>query len=121
MHNASLLKEEILRLYREPVIGSGYGNMYGEENIKNLVKKYRSLNPTDMLLMMELLVAYSKSSELSASYVSVGVLHGLGMKNKVADAYEWAKTTADFKLFASHFDISKLLANHIIDAHPDTA
>ena len=114
MHNANILKEDVLRLYREPVIGGGYGNMYGEENIKNLVKKYRSLNPTDMPLMMELLVDFSKSNDLSASYVSVGVLHALGMKNKVDEAYEWAKTATDSKLIASHFDIGKALASHFI-------
>jgi len=34
-----LLEEEILRLYREPIIGASYINTFGEENIKNLVKE----------------------------------------------------------------------------------
>ena len=114
MHDANLLKEGVLRLYREPVIGAGYGNTYGEENIKNLVKKYRSLNPADMQVMMDLLVDYSKSSDLASSYVSVGVLHALGMSSKVDEAYEWAKTMEDSNTFKSHFDIGKSLADHFI-------
>ena len=114
MQNQNPLEEDVLRLYREPVIGGGYGNMYGEENIKNLVTKYRSLNSADMPLMAELLAGYSKSSDLSASYVSVGVLHALGMKNLVAEAYAWAKTVEDSQMFASHFDIGRALADHFI-------
>ncbi|OGW29294.1 MAG: hypothetical protein A3K09_02530 [Nitrospinae bacterium RIFCSPLOWO2_12_FULL_47_7] len=114
MQNTHLLTEEILRLYREPVIGGGYGNMYGEENIQNLVKKYRSLNPNDMQLMTELLVGYSKSNDLASSYVSVGALHALGMDSEVADAYEWAQNMEDANMFRRHFDIGKSIADHFI-------
>ena len=38
------LKEDVLHLYREPSIGATYTNTYGEENIRNLVGKYRSLS-----------------------------------------------------------------------------
>lgn len=88
--------------------------MYGEENIKNLVKKYRSLNPVDMQTMLELLVDYSKSNDLASSYVSVGVLHALGMNNRVDEAYEWAQTVDDSNMYISHFDIGKSLADHFI-------
>ncbi|SVC61551.1 uncharacterized protein METZ01_LOCUS314405, partial [marine metagenome] len=31
------LEEEILDLYRSPIIGASYNNTFGEENIKSLV------------------------------------------------------------------------------------
>jgi len=47
------LKKEILRLYTEPALGSSSLNSYGEENIKNLVNKYRELNEEEMRQMGE--------------------------------------------------------------------
>ena len=38
------MEEEILHLYQEPAIGASYTNTYGEENIRNLLDKYRSLD-----------------------------------------------------------------------------
>ncbi len=46
-----LLEEDILRLYREPIVGANYTNSYGEENLVNLVTKYRSLSPEEMEIM----------------------------------------------------------------------
>ena len=106
------LKESILQLYREPAIG--LVNTYGEVNIKNLVKKYRGLDAVSMQQMMELLVDFSKSEDLASSYISVGVLHALGMKGKVAEAYEWAKNKVDSEVFTCHFDIGVSLADHFI-------
>lgn len=114
MNDIDILKEGIQQLYREPIIGAGYGNTYGEENIKNLVKKYRGLKTDDAQTMMGLLVDFSKSSELAICYVSVGVLHALGMKEKVVDAYAWAETMEDSSLYTSHFDIGKSLADHFV-------
>lgn len=106
------LREEVHRLYYEPEIGSSYKNTYGEENIKNLVEKCRSLNGTDMQTMLEILGAFVKSTDLTTSYVSLGVLHALGMNQEVEDAYEWAQTLEEKELFLSHFDIGKTLADH---------
>ncbi|MBI5427331.1 MAG: hypothetical protein HZA02_03535 [Nitrospinae bacterium] len=109
---ADPLEEEVLRLYREPVIGAGYGNTYGEANIQNLVKKYRDLGEADMRRMTEMLTAFSRSGDLASSYVSVGALHALGKKDAVAAAYEWAKSQDDPAMFAHHFDIGKSIADH---------
>ena len=49
-----LLEEDILRLYREPIVGANYNNTYGEENLVNLVTKYRSLSPEEMKFMQAL-------------------------------------------------------------------
>lgn len=112
--NANSLEEEILRLYREPIIGANYGNTYGEENIQNLAKKYRSLGEAGRRAMTGLLVDYSKSSDLASSYVSVGVLHALGMRAEVEEAYEWAKSLEDPNMFTRHFDIGKSLADYFV-------
>ena len=49
------LEEEVLHLYQNPMIGASYTNTYGEENIRNLVGKYRSLNEPSMQEMLEML------------------------------------------------------------------
>ena len=108
------LKEEILHLYREPVIASGYGNTYGEENLVNLVSKYRTLDEDGMALMSDLLVDYSTSHDLTASYISVAVMHALNMHDQVDMAYAWARNQDDAQNISSHFDIGKSLADHFI-------
>ncbi len=108
------LEEEILELYREPVIGSGYGNTYGEQNLVALVEKYRKLNDEGMLFMSDLITAYSTSTDLAASYISVGVLHAIGMKDEVKKAYDWAMTQDEAASITSHFDIGKSLADYFI-------
>lgn len=109
------LKEEILRLYYEPALGSTTQNSYGEENIKNLVNKYRELNEDEMRQMGEMVAAFSTSGELMSSFVSVAVLHALGMKGSVDEAYEWAKNREDESAFTSHFDIGVSLADHFFN------
>ena len=47
------LKEEISSLYNEPIIGASYSNTYGEENIKNLVEKYKILEGSEVKTMRE--------------------------------------------------------------------
>ena len=86
------LDEEILHLYQEPVIGSGYSNMFGEENIVKLVEKYCSLNDAGQARMRDLVVGFSESMDLSSSFVSVAVLHALGMESAVQNAYRLAST-----------------------------
>ena len=108
------LEKEILHLYQEPVINSSYANTYGEENLVNLVNKYRSLAPEEMEFMKERVVAFSQSDDLASSYVSVGVLHALGMDEHVQNAYIWAGTREDGQMFSSHFDIGKSLADYFI-------
>lgn len=110
-----LLEEDILRLYREPIVGANYTNTYGEENLVNLVNKYRSLSPEDMEFMRELLAGYSQSPDLASSYVSVGVLHALGFGRQVEEAYAWAQSQENSGQIASHFDIGKSLAEHFIN------
>jgi hypothetical protein len=110
--HVEMLKESVLLLYREPAIGTV--NSFGEINIKNLVKKYQGLDADGMRLMMGLLVDFSKAEDLAASYISVGVMHALGMKGPVAEAYEWAKNKSDSEMFTSHFDIGISLADHFI-------
>jgi hypothetical protein len=109
-----LLEEDILRLYREPIVGANYNNTYGEENLVNLVNKYRSLSPEEMKFMQELVTGYSQSPDLASSYVSVGVLHALGFSQQVEAAYAWAQSQDNSGQFTSHFDIGKSLADHFI-------
>lgn len=109
-----LLEEDILRLYREPIVGANYTNTYGEENLINLVNKYRSLSAEEMDFMRELVTDFSQSPDLSSSYVSVGVLHALGMSKQVEEAYSWAKSQDNGGQIISHFDIGKSLADHFI-------
>jgi len=109
------LKKEILRLYTEPALGSSSLNSYGEENIKNLVNKYRELNEEEMRQMGEMVATFSTSGDLMSSFVSVAVLHALGMKGSVDEAYEWAKNREDESSFTSHFDIGISLAEHFFN------
>jgi len=107
-----ILEEEILRLYREPIIGASYSNTFGEDNIKNLVNMYRKLEVEKMVIMRTFLVSFSKSSDLATSFVSVGVLHALDMKKELDDAYQWAQGLDDKERFLHHFDIGKSLAEY---------
>ena len=109
---ALTFQEEILDLYRLPNIGATYTNSFGEENIKNLVEKYRSLDETEMQIMRDLITSYSKSPDLATSFVSVGVLHALGMSQEVEEAYSWAQGLDDKERFTHHFDIGKSLAEY---------
>ena len=106
------LNEDVLNLYREPSIGATYTNTYGEENIRNLVKKYRSLGDGGMREMRDLVVTYSRSSDLTTSFISVGVLHALGMSEEVKEAYCWADGLDEAERFTHHFDIGKSVAEH---------
>ena len=54
------MEEEILHLYQEPGIGASYTNTYGEENIRNLLKKYHSLDEVGMEKMMEMVLILDK-------------------------------------------------------------
>ena len=108
------LEEEVLHLYQEPVIGSGYNNTYGEENLVNLVKKFRSLESEQMEYMKTMIVTFSQSDDLASSYISVGVLHALEMSDHVERAYQWAQQRDDAHMFVSHFDIGKSLADHFV-------
>jgi hypothetical protein len=110
-----LLEEDILRLYREPIVGANYTNTYGEENLVNLVNKYRSLLPDEMEFMRELVTGFSQSPDLASSYVSVGVLHALGFSEQVEGAYTWAQTQDNSGQITSHFDIGKSLADYFIN------
>ena len=104
------LEEEILHLYQEPAIGASYTNTYGEENIRNLVNKYRGLDKQKE--MLEMLIRFSQSSDLATCFVSVGVLHALGKNEDVKEAYRWAKTQEDSAQIMSHFDIGKSVADY---------
>ena len=106
------LEEEVLELYRSPVIGTTYNNTFGEENIQSLVEKCRNLDEKKMRIMQGLVVSYSKSPDLATSFVSVGVLHALGMSREVEDAYQWAQSLDDKEKFIHHFDIGKSLAEY---------
>ncbi|MFQ5450998.1 MAG: hypothetical protein ACE5E9_10235 [Nitrospinaceae bacterium] len=108
------LEEEILLLYREPAIGASYCNTYGEENIKNLVGKYQSLDEGGMNRMREMVVDFSQSMDLTSSFVSVGVLHALGLTREVEAAYRVAGTRQDAQSYIHHFDIGKSLADHFL-------
>ena len=109
---ALTFQEEILDLYRLPNIGATYTNAFGEENIKNLVEKYRSLDEEKMRVMRDLITSYSKSPDLATSFVSVGVLHALGMSQEVEEAYRWAQGLDEKERFIHHFDIGKSLAEY---------
>ncbi|MCF8719959.1 hypothetical protein [Nitrospina gracilis] len=108
------LEQEVLHLYQEPVIGSGYSNTYGEANLVNLVNKFHSLETEQMEYMKSMVVTFSQSDDLASSYVSVGVLHALGMHDHVENAYQWAQGRDDSHMFTSHFDIGKSLAEHFV-------
>ena len=110
--SALTLQEDVLNLYRLPNIGATYTNTFGEENIKNLVEKYRSLDEEEMRTMRDLVASYSKSPDLATSFVSVGVLHALGMSQEVEAAYHWAQELEDKDRFTHHFDIGKSLAEY---------
>ncbi len=117
-HPIKILKEEILDLYREPVVGSSYNNTYGEENIINLVNKYRSLDSARMQEMLGMLADFSKTPDLHSSFVSVGVLYALGQSRYVQEAYEWAQTREDGESYLHHFEIGKSLADHFLEVTP---
>tara|TARA_Y100000588_G_scaffold63634_1_gene63247 strand:+ start:120 stop:452 length:333 start_codon:yes stop_codon:yes gene_type:complete len=106
------MEEEILHLYQEPGIGASYTNTYGEENIRNLLKKYHSLDEVGMEKMMEMVLNFSQSTDLATSFVSVGVLHALGQTEGVAEAYRWANTQEDAQRIISHFEIGKSVADY---------
>jgi len=112
IESVSTFQEGLLDLYRIPIIGATYTNTYGEENIRNLVAKYRSLDEEKMLIMRGLITDYSKSPDLATSFVSVGVLHALGMHKEVGEAYAWAKGLDEKEKFIHHFDIGKSLAEY---------
>ncbi len=110
------MEEEILHLYQEPGIGASYTNTYGEENIRNLVNKYRSLGDKEMAKMLEVVVTFSQSTDLATSFISVGVLHALGQNEDVNEAYRWARTQDDAPRIISHFDIGKSVADYFTSA-----
>lgn len=103
------MEEEILHLYQEPGIGASYTNTYGEENIRNLLDKYHSLDSEGMQQMMKMVVNFSQSTDLATSFVSVGVLHALGQSEGVAEAYSWAHTQEDAERIINHFEIGNRL------------
>lgn len=107
------IEEEVARLYVEPIIGASYANTYGEENIKSLVGKYRNLNAAGMSVMREMVTGYSQSADLASSFVSVAVLHALGMNGEVEQAYRWAQAREDCGIYISHFDIGKSITEHL--------
>ena len=109
---AITLEEDVWDLYRSPMIGATYNNTFGEANIKNLVEKFRGLDEEKMRVMRGLLISYSKSPDLATSFVSVGVLHALGMSREVEKAYHWAQGLEDKERFIHHFDIGKSLAEY---------
>ena len=108
------LEEEILHLYQEPAIGASYTNTYGEENIRNLVNKYRGLDKQKE--MLEMLIRFSQSTDLATCFISVGVLHALGKNEYVQKAYSWAETQEDSARIISHFDIGKSVADYFTSA-----
>ena len=107
------LEEEISLLFSEPGIGATNINVYGEENIRNLVQKYNSLAERDKANMLDLLKSYSRSGDLNSCYISVAVLHALGQLPDVSAAYDWAKTQEDSAMYTRHFDIGVALANYL--------
>ena len=96
------------------MIGATYTNTYGEENIQNLVGKYRSLNEPGK--MLEILIRFSQSTDLATCFISVGVLHALGKNEYVQKAYSWAETQEDSARIISHFDIGKSVADYFTSA-----
>ena len=107
------LEEEIATLYSEPGIGASNINTYGEENIRRLILKYKTLTGPDNAGMLSLLRAYSQSGDLNSCYISVAVLHALGQRSDVSAAYNWAKTQADPSMYTQHFDIGIALADYL--------
>jgi len=110
------MKEEIFHLYQEPAIGASYTNTYGEENIRNLLQKYRSLDSEGMRQMMKVVIDFSQSTDLATAFVSVGVLHALGENEVVAEAYRWADSQEDSRRIISHFDIGKSVADYFYNS-----
>ena len=106
------MEEAILQLYQEPGIGASYTNTYGEENIRNLLNMYYSLDHAGMQQMIKMVLNFSQSTDLATSFVSVGVLHALGENEVVAEAYRWADTQEDSQRIISHFDIGKSVADY---------
>ena len=106
------MEEEILHLYQEPAIGASYTNTYGEENIRNLLNKYHSLDNEGRQQMMKMVVNFSQSTDLATSFVSVGVLYALGQNEGVAEAYNWANTQEDAERIINHFEIGKSVADY---------
>ena len=106
------MEEEIQHLYQEPAIGASYTNTYGEENIRNLLDKYRSLDNEGMQKMMDMVINFSQSTDLATSFISVGVLHALGQNEGVAEAYSWANKQEDAERIISHFEIGKSVADY---------
>jgi hypothetical protein len=106
------MEDEILHLYQEPAIGASYTNTYGEENIRNLLNKYHSLDNEGRQQMMKMVVNFSQSNDLATSFVSVGVLHALRQNEGVAEAYRWANTQEDAERIISHFEIGKSVADY---------
>ena len=49
--STTTLEEEVLELYRSPIIGASYNNTFGEENIQSLVEKCRNLDEKKMRIM----------------------------------------------------------------------
>ena len=107
------MEEEILHLYQEPAIGASYTNTYGEENIRNLLDKYSSLDNGDMQKMMDMVINFSQSTDLATSFISVGILHALGQSDRVAEAYSWANKQEDAERIVSHFEIGKSVADYL--------
>ena len=62
------MEEEILRLYQEPGIGASYTNTYGEENIRNLLNMYHSLDDAGMQQMIQMVLNFSQSTDLATSF-----------------------------------------------------
>ena len=106
------MEEAILQLYQEPGIGASYTNTYGEENIRNLLNMYYSLDHAGMQQMIKMVLNFSQSADLATSFVSVGVLHALGQNEGVAEAYRWANTQEDAQRIISHFEIGKSVADY---------
>ena len=106
------LQEDVLDLYRTPIIGATYTNTFGEDNIRSLVEKYKGLDEEKMLIMRGLIIDYSKSPDLATSFISVGALHALGMHKEVKEAYIWANELDEKEKFIHHFDIGKSLAEY---------
>ena len=106
------MEEEILHLYQEPAIGASYTNTYGEDNIRNLLNMYHSLDNEGRQQMIKMVVNFSQSTDLATSFVSVGVLYALGQNEGVAEAYSWANTQEDAERIINHFEIGKSVADY---------
>jgi hypothetical protein len=106
------MEEEIQHLYQEPAIGASYTNTYGEDNIRNLLNMYHSLDNEGRQQMIKMVVNFSQSTDLATSFVSVGVLYALGQNEGVAEAYSWANTQEDAERIINHFEIGKSVADY---------